>query len=239
MTASHNGRSGCAARRACAAALGLAMSAPLSAWAQPRPTAGDATMMAAMESMKPVTSSFKPTGDVDRDFMQLMIPHHEAGITMSLAQERLGKHPQLRKLAQGDVKDQRKDNAEMRQYLKGGGKGGPRSAAAGSPSVAMLNAMEKMNASMDGMKMTGDQDHDFIRMMIPHHDAAIDMANIELRNGHDPRVKKVAKGVSDGRTKKVEEMTARAQGLVQPPLPDVGHCLTSGGCGLRAAPLAP
>ena len=193
------------------AALGLTLLAPLGVSAQPRsaqPSAGDATMMAAMDSMKPVTANMKLTGDVDRDFMLLMIPHHEAGITMSRTEARLGTHEQLRKLGATDVKDQLKDNAHMRSYLKSGVQPGPRTTSPGSPSMAMLNAMQEMNQSMNGMKMTGNQDHDFIMMMIPHHDAAIDMAKIELRDGRDPRVKKVAKGIFKGQTKDVKEMTA-------------------------------
>ena len=72
----------------------------------------------------------------------------------------------------------------------------------------MVKAMDKMNQSMNGMKMTGDLDRDFIVMMIPHHDAAIDMAKIEMRDGHDPRVKEVAAGIFKGQTKDVADMVA-------------------------------
>ena len=46
-------------------------------------------------------------------------------------------------------------------------------------------AMDKMTAGMD-IKPTGDVDHDFIAMMIPHHQGAIDMARAELLHGHNP-----------------------------------------------------
>lgn len=168
-------------------------------------SAGDRSMMAAMQSMKPVTARTKLTGDIDRDFMTMMIPHHDAGITMSQAQVRYGKYPQLRKMAAGDVKDQRKDNASMHQYLRGWHLTA-KPVAAGSPSTAMLNDMREMDAATAHMKMTGNQDRDFIEMMIPHHEAAIEMARTEMQSGRDARVKKVAKGIFDGQSKDVKDM---------------------------------
>lgn len=187
-------------------AASLLASAASSAPVHPdRPSAGDRSMMAAMQSMKPVTARTKLTGDIDRDFMTMMIPHHDAGITMSQAQVRYGKHPQLRKMAAGDVKDQRKDNASMHQYLRGW-RVATKPVASGSPSTAMLNDMREMDAATARMKMTGNQDRDFIEMMIPHHEAAIEMARTEMQSGRDARVKKVAKGIFDGQSKDVKDM---------------------------------
>lgn len=48
-----------------------------------------------------------------------------------------------------------------------------------------------MMKSMD-VPLTGDADVDFARNMIPHHQAAISMAKIELQHGKDPELKKMA-----------------------------------------------
>ena len=171
----------------------------------PAPSAGDRAMMGAMRSMIPVTAKTRPTGDVDRDFMTMMIPHHDAGIQMSEAQARLGKHAELRKMAAQDVTDQRKDNASMHKYLRGWKTtAGP--VGAGSPSAAMLEDMREMDRATGKMRMRGNQDRDFIEMMIPHHEAAISMARTEMRSGRDARVKKVAKGIFDGQSKDVRDM---------------------------------
>ena len=55
-------------------------------------------------------------------------------------------------------------------------------------------AMEKM---MTGMKATpsGDVDHDCIAMMIPHHQGAIDMAQAELRYGHNEQLRRLAQEI--------------------------------------------
>lgn len=171
------------------------------------PSAGDRAMMGAMRSMIPVTAKTRPTGDIDRDFMTMMIPHHEAGIAMSRAQVKFGQHAELRKLAAQDVSDQTKDNATMRKYLRGW-KTVPKAAGPRSPSAAMLEDMREMDRATGKLRMTGNQDRDFIEMMIPHHEAAIAMSRIEMGSGHDARVKKVAKGIFDGQSKDVREMKA-------------------------------
>jgi hypothetical protein len=55
-------------------------------------------------------------------------------------------------------------------------------------------AMAKM---MTGMKAdpSGDVDHDFIALMIPHHQGAIDMAQAELRYGHNEQLRRMAQEI--------------------------------------------
>jgi hypothetical protein len=55
-------------------------------------------------------------------------------------------------------------------------------------------AMDKMMAGMD-VKPTGDVDADFAAMMIPHHQGAIDMAQAELRFGHNEQLRRIAQEI--------------------------------------------
>lgn len=66
---------------------------------------------------------------------------------------------------------------------------------ANSPSSKAFG--EVMNAMMAKMMIsyTGDADVDFARAMIPHHQAAIDMAKIQLEFGKDPELRKLAEEV--------------------------------------------
>src|ERR1700737_5668555 len=54
----------------------------------------------------------------------------------------------------------------------------------------MAAAVARMHAAMD-VPFTRDADRDFARMMIPHHQGAIDMAIVELRYGKDKRLKRL------------------------------------------------
>lgn len=58
----------------------------------------------------------------------------------------------------------------------------------------MDGAMARMDAAM-AVGYTGNADHDFARMMIPHHQGAIDMAELELRFGTDERLRRLAQEI--------------------------------------------
>ena len=55
-------------------------------------------------------------------------------------------------------------------------------------------AMSKMMTDM-AMKPTGDVDHDFVEMMVPHHQGAIDMAQALLRYGHNEPLRRLAQEI--------------------------------------------
>ncbi|MEI9982960.1 MAG: DUF305 domain-containing protein [Aliidongia sp.] len=55
-------------------------------------------------------------------------------------------------------------------------------------------AMDKMMSGM-AVKPTGDVDHDFAAMMIPHHEGAIKMAEAELRFGHNEQLRRIAQEI--------------------------------------------
>lgn len=65
-----------------------------------------AKMMAAM--------AVRPSGDVDRDFVAAMVPHHQGAIEMAQAQLRYGHNEQLRRLAQEIIVEQTQEIAVMR-----------------------------------------------------------------------------------------------------------------------------
>ncbi len=56
----------------------------------------------------------KPTGDVDRDFVAMMVPHHQGAIDLAQAVLRYGHNEQLRRLAQEIVVTQQQEIAAMR-----------------------------------------------------------------------------------------------------------------------------
>lgn len=64
-----------------------------------------------------------------------------------------------------------------------------------SAATAELNAaMAKMHKDMN-LPITGDPDADFIRGMIPHHEAAVAMAQIVLKYGDDPQARYLARAI--------------------------------------------
>ena len=58
--------------------------------------------------------AIKPSGDVDRDFVDMMAPHHQGAIDMAVAVLRYGRNQKIRRLAQEIIVDQQQEIAAMR-----------------------------------------------------------------------------------------------------------------------------
>ena len=86
-------------------ALLLAAAAPAGAVAPSTFTQeNDAAMSRMMADM-----AITPSGDVDRDFAAMMIPHHQGAIDMAIAELRHGHNEQLRRIAQEIIVEQRQE----------------------------------------------------------------------------------------------------------------------------------
>jgi uncharacterized protein (DUF305 family) len=66
-------------------------------------------------------------------------------------------------------------------------------------------AMNKMMADMT-IKPSGDVDRDFVAMIVPHHQGAIDMAQAELRYGRNERLRRVAREIIVTQQQEIETM---------------------------------
>ena len=76
--------------------------------------------------------------------------------------------------------------------------------SAGS-TAAFQAANEKMHEGMD-IPFTGNADRDFVAGMIAHHQGAIDMANVVIKFGKDPGVRKLAEEIIQAQEKEIAWM---------------------------------
>jgi uncharacterized protein (DUF305 family) len=65
-----------------------------------------------------------PTGDVDRDFVAMMIPHHQGAIDMAQAELKYGHNETLRHLAERIVSQQGQEISIMRRAIDDDPQGG-------------------------------------------------------------------------------------------------------------------
>jgi hypothetical protein len=78
-------------------------------------------------------------------------------------------------------------------------------------------AMDRMMAGMT-VSPSGDVDHDFTAMMVPHHQGAIDMAQAELRYGRNEQLRRIAQEII---VEQQQEIVAMRLALGQPLPPSV------------------
>jgi uncharacterized protein (DUF305 family) len=79
-----------------------------------------AKMMQAMQRMDAGMMAAKSTGNPDRDFAAMMIPHHQGAIDMAKLELIYGRDPVLRRLAEGIIVEQQQEIELMQRYLHEG-----------------------------------------------------------------------------------------------------------------------
>lgn len=146
------------------------------------------------------------SGDPDVDFATQMIPHHQGAIDAAKVELKYGTDPAVRIFAAQVVAEQQPQIDEMNSFKQG-------HTVAPSPNAdairkAYVDASNTMMSGMmsHGMGHTGNADVDFVRMMIPHHQGAVDMGVIELKYGTDPQMRKLAQAIITDQQAEIAQM---------------------------------
>ena len=70
----------------------------------------------------------------------------------------------------------------------------------------LIASMEKMHMAMGAVQRSGNSDVDFVRLMLPHHQAAIDMAKTQLLYGKDAQMRRLAQEIITDQQLEIELM---------------------------------
>jgi uncharacterized protein (DUF305 family) len=72
--------------------------------------------------------------------------------------------------------------------------------------VELNSSMKKMHIAMASVERSGNGDVDFVRLMLPHHQAAIEMAKTQLLFGKDPQMRRLAQEIMTDQQSEIELM---------------------------------
>ena len=70
----------------------------------------------------------------------------------------------------------------------------------------LIASMGKMHMAMEAVERSGNADVDFVRLMLPHHQAAIDMAKTQLLYGKDAQMRRLAQEIITDQRSEIELM---------------------------------
>ena len=143
-----------------------------------------------------------PRGNqTDRAFAPQMALYHEGAIEMAGIALKRGEHADVRRLARTIIRVQRAEIAALR----------PIDAAltqAGIPEgeLGVQSSELDMGGDLHDLEEADPFDRTFIEMMVPHHESAVRMAAVELRNERDPRLRRLADGIVAAQRREIDEM---------------------------------
>ncbi len=149
--------------------------------------------------------------DYDLRFIDAMIPHHEGALVMAQDLAQKTKRPELQKLVKVIISAQTQEIAQMKQWRKNWYPKAPNTPMAWhtemNHSMAMsLDQMKSMRMDMDLGKSDAEYDLRFMQAMVPHHQAAVVMAQDMAQKTKRPELQKLAKEIIASQQTEIDQM---------------------------------
>lgn len=159
-------------------------------------------MMALMHAMGDSMKMMQMTMDPDNDFAMMMKSHHKGAINMANIELKEGKDSSLHQLARKMITAQTKEIASLDSFLK------VHPATVNNPLFHQKgdSVMAKMGRNADLQIITGNIDRDFATLMIQHHQAATEMADLEIHYGKDAKLIAIARKMIDDQEMEIREL---------------------------------
>ena len=161
----------------------------------------DDSILSAMKKMITKMSRMKLSGDVDIDFANRMIEHHQGAIDMSLQEIKSGTDAGIKALAKKIITNQLDEQSKFGNIAKNTK---PMKMDLGKDDE-LSEEMGEMKATINTMKMSGNIDKDFVNLMIEHHESEIKMAKNEFSHGMNSQLKQMAQKIISDQIKENSE----------------------------------
>jgi uncharacterized protein (DUF305 family) len=139
----------------------------------------------------------------DRRFIDAMVPHHQGAIAMAEVALKNAEHEEIKELSRNIIASQQAEIAELKSIKQ---------EEFGTSNVPMEMSQEQMRGMgmmMDPQQLANQKPFDkaFIDAMIPHHQSAIEMAQVALENSDNPKIKELAQNIISAQQREIEQMT--------------------------------
>lgn len=151
--------------------------------------------------------------NMNQNFLEQMIPHHEQAVDMAEIAQEKAEHPELKRLAGNIIEDQNREISEMQEiYKKYYGTYNPNSSNIMGNRPMMGNMTD-----IDQLKNADPFDKAFIEEMVPHHRMAIMMAQ-RVSSSDKPEIRELANSIIKTQSAEINQMKAWYQEWYGQPL---------------------
>jgi uncharacterized protein (DUF305 family) len=138
----------------------------------------------------------------DRRFINAMVPHHQGAIAMAEVTLKNAEHEEIIQLSQNIISSQQAEIEELKSIKQ---------EDFGTSNVPMEMSQEQMRGMgmmMDPQQLANQEPFDeaFIDAMIPHHQSAIEMAQVALEKSDNPKIKELAENIISAQQREIEQM---------------------------------
>ncbi len=148
-------------------------------------------------------------GNIDRHFIETMIPHHDGAVTMAKLALEKSKRQEIKTLANAIIEGQTKEIEDMREWYKDWyGKDVSKGNTAMMGGGMMSGSGMHMGGQEDitTLQTAADFDKAFVEAMIPHHQLALVMAKMLEAGTNRPEMVSLAKNIIVSQSKEIQEM---------------------------------
>ncbi len=147
--------------------------------------------------------------NIDKHFIEQMIPHHDGAVLMAQLALQKSKRPEIKTLATAIIEDQTKEIQDMKGWYKNWfGKDVPKWSTTMMGGGMMSQSGMHMGGQEDMANLENATDFDkaFLETMIPHHQMAITMADMLQSGTGRPEMQQLAKNIKSSQVKEIQEM---------------------------------
>lgn len=173
-------------------------------------------------------------GDMDRHFIEQMVPHHQDAVDMAEIALVKAEHPEIKELAENITSSQSREITEMRQWYKEWyGTNVPANSSIMGSNNGMMNTTD-----LNKLENAKPFDKEFIEQMVPHHQMAIMMAQMALNNSDRPEIRNLASSIIKTQSAEINEMRQWYKEWYGTDVPTSGMISSNGGMmqgGMRGA----
>ena len=168
----------------------------------------------------PTHQGMEKTTEVDKTFIEMMIPHHQGAVEMAQMAVNQAKNPEVKKLAESIIKDQNREVQQMQTWYKQWyGAQIPTNNmnmqmhhGMGQEMMMVMQQQEMMDKEMmAALQNASNFDRKFLREMTNHHQMALMMAGMVVDSAVRPETRKLAQSVIQSQSAEIEKMRQLSQ----------------------------